>query len=267
MFMDELYFLNDGSYDIDSGAYCGIVPKVLWSKYFNDNDNKIRNTTNIPFLKINNKNILIDSGMGNNFSERFIKNFRPEKNHDVENQLRDYGVKNIDLIIQSHMHFDHSGHTFSKNNIFKKTEIILQKRELNAFRKPNDFTRGSYIKNRMNKKMILVDGSRRISGNINVIFTSGHTEGHEVILFEINSKKYLYGGDLFPSAFHIKPYYLTALDSYPLNSLKMKKKLLNKVIREKILMIFNHDDKNVLCEVYGTVEKPLINKLDMDKYY
>ncbi len=265
--MDDLHFLNDGSYEIDSGAYCGIVPKVLWSKYFNDNDNKLRITTNIPFIKINNKNILIDSGIGNNFSERFIKNFKPNKNNDIEKQLEDHDIKNIDFIIQSHMHFDHSGHIFSKNKIFNNTYIILQEKELNAFKKPNDFTRGSYIKNRINKKMVLLNGSKRINSKINVIFTSGHTEGHEVIIFAINSKKYIYGGDLFPSAFHIKPYYLTAIDSYPLNSLKMKKKLLNKIIKEKILIIFNHDNENVLCEVYGTVEKPLINKIDIDKYY
>ena len=45
-----------------------------------------------------------------------------------------------------------------------------------------------------------------------------------VTVFSINSKKYMYGGDLFPSAFHIKPYYITAIDSYPLESLRMKKK-------------------------------------------
>lgn len=262
--MDDIYFLNDGSYEIDSGAYCGIIPKVLWSKYFNDNDNKIRITTNIPFIKINNKNILIDSGIGNNFNDKFIKNFKPEKSNDIENQLKDYNINNIDFIIQSHMHFDHNGHTFSKNNIFNKTKIILQEKELKAYKKPNDFTRGSYIKNRINKKMILLNGSKRINSKINIIFTSGHTDGHQVIIFDINSKKYLYGGDLFPSAFHIKPYYLTSIDSYPLTSLKMKKKLLNKVIKEKILMIFNHDNKNVLCEIYGSAEKPLINKIDIN---
>ena len=54
--MEELIFLNDGSYELDAGAYFGIVPKAIWSRHFKDRDNKIRITTNVPMLNINNRN-------------------------------------------------------------------------------------------------------------------------------------------------------------------------------------------------------------------
>jgi Metallo-beta-lactamase superfamily. len=142
--MEELYFLNDGTYELDSGAYFGIVPKVLWSRYFRDRENKIRIGTNIPFLRLNNKNIIIDAGLGDNFSDRFRKIFRPEKESDISISLvRDYHVKSIDHIILSHMHFDHNGHIFSGNPLFRNSQIVMQEKELKAFRYPNDFTRGA----------------------------------------------------------------------------------------------------------------------------
>ena len=47
---------------------------------------------------------------------------------------------------------------------------------------------GEYI----NMVSSLLEGSRKITGNITAINTGGHTEGHMVIFFEINSKKYMY---------------------------------------------------------------------------
>ncbi len=257
--MEEVYFLKDGTYELDSGAYFGIVPKALWSKYFKDRENKIRIATNIPLLRINNENILIDAGLGNNFSEKFRKIFRPEKVNDIAYSLEnDYRIKQVDNIILSHMHFDHNGHIFSRNKLFGKSNIIMQESELKAFRHPNDFTRGSYIPGKITGNIKTISGSRKINGNITTINTGGHTEGHMVIIFEVNSKKYMYGGDIFPSSFHLKPYYITAIDSYPIETLKMKKKFLKKAIRENISIIFNHDNENITGKVYGTPEKPEI---------
>ena len=44
--------------------------------------------------------------------------------------------------------------------------------------------------------------TKRINGNISTVITGGHSEGHMLTLFNVNSRKYMYGGDLFPSAFH-----------------------------------------------------------------
>jgi glyoxylase-like metal-dependent hydrolase (beta-lactamase superfamily II) len=254
--MDELNFLNDGTYELDAGAYLGIVPKALWSKYFKDDNNKIRITTNIPYLKINGKNIIIDAGIGNNFSTHFTKIFKPEKKNDLVKSLNDdFHLKNIDNIILSHMHFDHIGSIFS-GGIFKKSQVIMQKKELSAFRHPNIFTRGSYIHGKLYGNIRALEGTTRLTSNITAINTGGHSEGHMAVIFNINSRKYMYGGDIFPSAFHIKPYYVTAIDSYPLQTVKMKKKLLKKAIKENISIIFNHDPDNIMAKVYGTTDKP-----------
>ena len=43
----------------------------------------------------------------------------------------------------------------------------------------------------------------------------------------------MYFGDLIPSAFHVKIPYITAIDSFPIETVKMKKKLIERAIREK----------------------------------
>ena len=262
--MEELIFLNDGSYELDAGAYFGIVPKAIWSKQFKDKHNKIRITTNVPMLNINNRHIILDAGIGNNFSDKFNKIFNPVKDHDIEETLQnDYHITRVDDIIVSHMHFDHCGHVFSKNSLFRKSNLIVQKKELNAYRHPSEFTRGSYIRAQIIPEITRLKGSTRINGNISTIITGGHSEGHMVTVFSINSKKYMYGGDLFPSAFHIKPYYVTAIDSYPVESLKMKKRLVKKAINENITIIFNHDPEHTMARVYGTPEKPELEFLEI----
>ncbi len=260
--MDQFKILRDGTYEIDAGAYCGIVPKALWSKYFDDTNNKLRISMNIPFFETSKHKFILDSGIGNNFSDNFIKNFNPGKEYDLIRELREHDVKKLDYVIISHLHFDHSGYAFSKNDAIKNAKIIVQSNEIKAFKNPNEFTRGSYLKHRIYKNISAIDGTKKINSNISVILTGGHTEGHQAIIVSIDSKKYLYGGDLFPSAFHIKPYYLTAIDSYPISSLRMKKKLLKKAINEHMIMIFNHDNKLPLAEISGNVNKPELNPVD-----
>ncbi len=261
--MDTFDILNDGSYCLDAGAYLGIVPKALWTKYFNDNNNRLRIGTNLPFFIINGKSYLIDAGIGNVFDDKFMKIFSPEKSSDAENLIKNnYGIESVDRVLISHMHFDHCGHLYSKG-ILSRSEIYMQKKEMINFKKPNEFTRGSYVNRKIYGKIHYIDGSSRINSKIRVIHTGGHTSGHQAIIFEINSKKYMYGGDLFPSSFHIRPYYVTAIDTFPLESLKIKKMLVKKAINEHIIMIFNHDNNNTLGEISGTVNKPAFNKIDI----
>ncbi|KJE49274.1 MULTISPECIES: MBL fold metallo-hydrolase [unclassified Acidiplasma] len=261
--MSEFKIINDGYYYIDAGAYFGITPKAIWQRYFNDNNNRIRLGLNILYFKNNNYNFLIDSGIGNKFDEKFVKIFEPDKSVDAEGQLSESGIKNIDFIILSHMHFDHSGHAFSSSDLFSKSVIICQEPELKAYKNPNDFTRGSYVKYQNRKNILTLDGSRRISSEISVIYTGGHSFGHQIIKIKIGNKRYIYGGDLFPSAFHVKPNHLTAIDVNPIQSMEMKKKILKMAISERAIMIFNHDTNIISARISGTPERPEIEQCDI----
>ena len=61
-----LHYLRGGNTNIDGGAMFGVVPKPLWTKKYKVNDkNQIHTPTHPILIQTSDKNILIDTGIGN----------------------------------------------------------------------------------------------------------------------------------------------------------------------------------------------------------
>ena len=70
----ELTALTDGVYHLDGGAFFGIVPKVLWSKRMpSDEQNRVPTGLNSVLVRTGNKNILIETGVGNKLSDKMVQ--------------------------------------------------------------------------------------------------------------------------------------------------------------------------------------------------
>jgi hypothetical protein len=70
----ELTIFSDGTYPIDGGAFFGVVPKVMWSKRLvPDERNFITAGLNSLLIRTGDRNVLVETGMGNKPSERMIK--------------------------------------------------------------------------------------------------------------------------------------------------------------------------------------------------
>ena len=69
----ELYSINAGNFRLDGGAMFGVVPKSLWQKLIPaDSNNTIPLCTRCLLIQDGNKLILIDTGMGDKQSEKFL---------------------------------------------------------------------------------------------------------------------------------------------------------------------------------------------------
>lgn len=242
--------LSDGSFTLDPGAAFGIVPKPLWSKRFTANEaGRVRQALNIPYIVGKDIHILIDSGIGSMPDEKYRRIFEIEKNADLPSQMSPYGSPDqVDFIIHSHLHFDHFGHSLDRSDngwLFKNATIVAQKMEFSSYRKPVEFTVANYgvtdTKRLGRARKLALSGSARVTDGLQVIHTGGHTAGHEAIIFTEGGKELIYFGDLVPTAFHIKPPYITAIDTFPLQTVEMKKKLIKRAIRKGSICIFNHD--------------------------
>src|SRR5215467_1452303 len=70
----ELTALSDGTYLLDGGAYFGVVPKTLWSKKLAaDENNRVLSGLNSVLVRTGEKNILIETGIGNKLSEKMAQ--------------------------------------------------------------------------------------------------------------------------------------------------------------------------------------------------
>lgn len=60
-----LTWLNGGVTHLDGGAMFGVVPKPLWSKMYPVNEkNQIELRSDVILLELDDRNILIESGLG-----------------------------------------------------------------------------------------------------------------------------------------------------------------------------------------------------------
>lgn len=257
----EVVLLSDGSFTLDPGAAFGIVPKPFWSKRFDTTEaGRVRLGLNIPYIRGKRFQALIDTGIGKDPDEKFRKIFEMQKTEDLIEQLQIHGSPSeIDMILHSHLHFDHFGHSLDRADekwLFSKATLIAQKREFNSYRKPVEFTVTNYGRTdtrllaRANR--IQLEGTTRLKHGLHAVRTGGHTSGHQAIIFKEGGREMIYFGDLIPTTFHLRLPYVTAIDTYPLETVEMKKELIRRAIRNRSVCVFNHDMVTPAAVLSGT---------------
>ena len=106
--------LQTDLFRLDGGAMFGSVPRALWSRYFEpDSSNRIPLTTRVLFAEGDGRNILVDTGTGNLWSEKELGlyEFEAATEPGVVLALKRIGVapEEITDVIITHLHFDHAG--------------------------------------------------------------------------------------------------------------------------------------------------------------
>jgi len=120
--------------------------------------------------------ILVDTGVGR--GNKYIEaQFGPQHTPISEELVRlGYTISDIDIVINSHLHFDHCGN----NALFPNADIYVQQAELDIARSSRYTVRewfdypGAHI--------VSVAGDMRISEHIELVATPGHTPGHQSVL-------------------------------------------------------------------------------------
>lgn len=270
----KLSTVSDGRFWLDGGAMFGIVPKSLWSK-FNPADeyNRIELGLNCLLIQTPEHTILVDTGIGEKFDEKWREIYRVEKNTNLIDSLDKLGVtrEDVDFVINTHLHFDHCGGNTLKADgkfvpTFPKAKYVMQKKEWFDATHLNERTKGSYLTENFIPieeagQLILADGDFEIVPGISVVVTGGHTRGHQSVMLASESKKAMYLGDLIPTTSHIKIPYIMGYDLYPLDVIEKKKQILDQALREKWLLIFEHDPRIAFAYLVEEDGKPTLEEV------
>lgn len=140
-------------------------------------------------------NILYDTGIDVNWQYRWPRNlaegYPVHQSFDLKDRLREVGLypDDIDLLIISHLHFDHAGNL----HIFRGTKagqrVIIQEAEArHAFMRANIFDpakieyRGDgYVRHEFNGldgiSFELVNGDKKLADDLELLLLPGHTPG------------------------------------------------------------------------------------------
>jgi len=252
----KLYLLSDGLFSLDGGAMFGVVPKVLWQKSIpSDTLNRIQLGLNCLVIVTPKHNLLVDTGLGEVLDPKFRDIYAISRSTSLLESLGELGLmpEDIDFVINTHLHFDHAGgntrrHMENTVPTFPKASYVIQKGEWKDAITPNDRTRGSYLEDNFLPleeagKLQLIEGAREIVEGVEVLVTGGHTAHHQVVLIRRGDQVALYLGDLIPTSHHLKIPWLMGYDLYPLDTVVMKKRLLERALNEHWLLVFEHDPK------------------------
>jgi glyoxylase-like metal-dependent hydrolase (beta-lactamase superfamily II) len=258
----ELTVVSDGTYFLDGGGFFGVVPKAMWSKKTTaDEQNRLHAGLNSLLVRTGEKNILIETGIGNKLSDKLAQIYtQPAKLLD---NLHEAGVtpEDIDIVINTHLHFDHCGwNTVRKGDKFVATfpnaKYYVQEKEwehgrLQLERDAISYMSPNYDPLLENGQMVLLNGDLELLPGISVKVFPGHTANMQAVIIESGNKKACYISDLIPTSAHLDVTWVMAFDLYPLQTIESRKKYYAEAIPEKWLTVFTHDDQTP----WGYVER------------
>ena len=266
----EIYAISDGFFSLDGGAMFGIVPKVIWQKIVTpDSLNRINLSLNCLLVKTGKTNILIEAGLGNKYNQKWIDMYNMKQVGSVPISLRKSGldVKDIDIVILSHLHFDHAGGCTIQDRdgklmpTFPNAEYIVQEKEWYDATHPDERTRGSYIDNDFiplneAKKIKFINGDTDIENGITIKVSGGHTKTHQIVIIDGGeNKKAAFFGCVMPTTWHTKPAYVMAFDLFPQEVVKARRELLLQASAERWLCTWIHDPKIVMGYINKVADK------------
>lgn len=249
----DLISIKSGMFRLDGGAMFGVVPKVLWNK-LNPADelNRINLTTRSLLLVSDERKILVDTGIGKKFDEKF-KNIYAVDNLSIEESLIKRGIQPDEItdVVITHLHFDHTGGSTKLENhslvpTFKKAKYYIQKTQFDWALNPSDKDRASFIKEdflplKDFNQVEFTDGNFKLDEEIEILISNGHTPSQQHLKISDGKNTLFYCGDLIPTSAHIPFPYVMSYDLYPMTTLEEKKKILTQAYDENWILFFEHD--------------------------
>lgn len=246
--------ISAGSFHCDGGALFGVIPKVLWNKvYPSDENNFTKLALRCLLVETGNHKILIETGIGNHYSDKHLQNNGVTSVTDLEKSLKaaGYSVDDITDVLFTHLHWDHcTGAVKSTKNGF---ELHFPNATMWSSKKQWEHAKISNVRERVayhrelldfindSGKLKLVEKEGELFPGFEVRFFDGHTQGQMLPFIHFEDKTLVYMSDLIPSAANIPLVWISAYDLDPVKVMEEKQQFLEEAVENGYILFFEHD--------------------------
>lgn len=264
----KLSVIDTGYIKLDGGGMFGVVPKVMWEKLEQPDENNLCTwAMRCLLVETDGKKILIDTGLGDKQSAKFFSHFHPHGEATLVNSLAKQGLTKDDItdVFLTHLHFDHVGGALYYDGdrqvkpTFEQATHWSNQRHFDWAFTPNAREKASFLKENFvplreqgilkmledrpyNELLPWLDG-------IEIAYAYGHTEAMMVPIIHKDGKRIVYCADLLPSPSHIGLPYVMGYDVQPLNTLVEKEWMLNNAAERGDILFFEHAKAIEACTV------------------
>lgn len=258
--MKKYFVLHPANFKLDGGAMFGIIPKPLWSKAIPaDELNRIQLSLRVMLIQTANRNILIDTGIGDYHGVKFDERFGVNGPKDplLESLKKNHGLeaKDITDLILSHLHFDHVGglghESDEHKTVFPNATLHIHKDHYAYSLNPTVRDTGSFQSEYF--KPLIEEANARgkvnwVSGEDGMILTDGEdvikfkcSHGHTPFLIHPYDDKFIYMADLVPTSAHVSVPWVMGYDISPGITTVNKLAFYDFIVKNNLTMIFEHD--------------------------
>jgi glyoxylase-like metal-dependent hydrolase (beta-lactamase superfamily II) len=268
----KIYPIETGNFKLDGGAMFGVVPKSLWSRSKQADENNMCSwSMRCMLVDYGDRLVLIDTGMGDKQSEKFFSYYYLFGEDTLQKSITSlgYGLDEVTDVVLTHLHFDHCGGAVSLDRskdryytTFPNATYWSCEEHWNWAVSPNDREKASFLKENMlpiqeagQLKFVKRNGrwsEGELFPGFKIFFADGHTESQMIPYIEYEGKTLIYAADLMPSAAHIPMPYIMGYDVRPLATLEDKKIFLDSAAKNDHIIFLEHDIDHECIRVHET---------------
>ncbi len=252
----RLYWLDGGGFRLDGGSLFGPVARTRWSELYPPaEDNTVPLTAHVVLVQVGSTWGLLDSGFGHHLSERQRRFYTLERETHLAQSLAELGLStaSINWVVLSHLHLDHAGGVLGRDDqsriapVFPNAPIWVQSVEAREARDESNRAHGMYTGDAFDRLEELgliheVDGQADVTPEVTVFLTGGHSRGHQATLVRgADGAALVHLGDLLVTHAHLPPAWVSALDDFPLDTIRAKREWLSQAAQHGWWVAFSHD--------------------------
>ena len=257
---------------LDGGSMFGNAPRAVWSRWLQpDDQHRVPLACRALLIREPGRNILLETGIGSFFEPKYRDRFGvDEDDHMLLVNLGRLGLthQDIDVVVLSHLHFDHAGGLLSSYEegqspklLFPNATFVVGSEAWHRAQHPHARDRASFLPD--------LNALLEASGRLHVIDTvdrevvpcpmlgeawrfhisHGHTPGLLLAEWTTPEGPLFFAGDLIPGTAWVHVPITMGYDRFPEQLIDEKERILSDLLSRGGRIFYTHDPRIALSAI------------------